>query len=49
MFWKRVLKVLESIAAGLLALAGAVCIIPVTIIYVLIDLPVTIISDIWGN
>lgn len=49
MFWKKVLKVLESIAAGLLALAGAVCIIPFIIIYVLIGLPADIIADIWSD
>ena len=49
MFWKRVLNVLESIAAGLLALVGAVCIIPFTIVYVLIGLPVAVIADIWDN
>lgn len=49
MFWKRVLKVLESIAAGLLALVGAVCILPFTIIYLLISLPVAVIADIWSN
>ena len=49
MFWKTVLKVLESIVAGLLVLAGAVCILPFVIIYVLIGLPADIIADIWGN
>ena len=49
MFWKYVLKVLESIAASLLALAGAICILPFIIIYVLISLPAAIITDIWGN
>ena len=49
MFWKTVLKVLESIFSGLLALAGAVCVSPFIFIGILIGLPADVISDIWSK
>lgn len=44
---KTFLKVLASILAGILAFLGAICIIPLVVIYVLIALPVIAVSSIW--
>ena len=49
MFWKKLLKVLESIVVGLLAILGAVCITPFAVICLLISLPVDAIYDIWSD
>ena len=49
MFWKKVLKVLESIVVGLFAILGAICITPFAVIYLLISLPVDAIIDVWGD
>ena len=45
----KFLKVLESIFVGIFALLGAICISPLIIIYLLIKLPVLVISDIWSK
>ena len=49
MFWRKLLKVLESIVVGLFALIGAICIAPFAIIWLLISLPVDVIYNIWEN
>ena len=49
MFWKYVLKVIESILVGALALVAAILIIPFAILCLLISVPVDAIFDIWSE
>lgn len=49
MFWKNVLKVLESILVGAITLVAAILIIPFAILCLLISMPVDAIVDIWGD
>jgi hypothetical protein len=44
---KTLLKILKTIGAVPLCLVGAVCLIPFAIIFLLIDLPLLAIDDIW--
>lgn len=49
MFWKYVLKVLESILVGTLALIAAVLVAPFAILCLLISMPVDAIMDTWSD
>ena len=45
---KIFIRILETIIALPLAIAGAVCLIPFTILGLLIAVPTAIVEDIWG-
>lgn len=49
MFWKNVLKVIESILVGALVLVAAVLAVPFVILAMLISMPVDAIIDIWSE
>lgn len=44
---KKLGKVLTSIVAGILGFLGAICIAPLVVLYLLINIPCSVIQDIW--
>ena len=49
MFWKYVLKVLESILVGALVLIAAVLVAPFALLALLVSMPADAIMDIWSD